>query len=180
MPYSFYSKIVLPIKRNLQDTPYDCGPASVLAILQTLGIDVDEQKLMSLGHCSRENGTSPDGLKKIFNHFKINFEEIFKADLNTIEESIRSLKLCLVAYQAWPIGSEKETLDSGHYSVIFGISPHHLWIADPAKHHTHKYAKWGARKMRKDLFLKDWIDKEDNKQILERWMITVPLYQKLA
>ena len=177
MSYSSYPKVILPVKRNIQDNNYDCGPASALIILQSIGIDANEAKLMEIGNCTREKGTSPEGIKMIFDYYKIEYEELLNASLDDLENNINNLKLCLVDYQAWTIGNEKATLNAGHYSVIFGFSPHYLWIADPYKHHTAKYDKWGARKMRKDLFVKDWLDTEDNIKINKHWMIAVPLSQ---
>ena len=48
MSYRMYSKVVLPIRINLQDTTYDCGPASLLIILESLGKDISEKMLMKL------------------------------------------------------------------------------------------------------------------------------------
>lgn len=52
---SFFHKVILPIKPNIQDTNYDCGAASLKIILNTLGIQVDEEKLMELTETTKDS-----------------------------------------------------------------------------------------------------------------------------
>lgn len=178
MTYAYYPKIILPVKRNLQDTPYDCGPASLKIILETLGIHISEERLMKLCKSTPEKGTSPEAMIDLFKKLKITFEVIEHATIELIEEKIRNLNLCIVDYQAWGDGgSEYRGLNTGHYSVVFGYNKTHLWIADPAKHRTGDYKKWGTRKMRKDFFAEHWMDKEGTETQTYRWMIAVPLVQ---
>lgn len=179
MACAYYPKIVLPVRRNLQDTSYDCGPASLKIILETLGVHVDEERLMKMGKTTPEEGTPPDKLIAILKEFGVKHEVIDHANLELIEQKIREINLLLVDYQSWGDGgSDYKGLNTGHYSVVFGFNKTHLWIADPAKHKTQDYKKWGARKMRKDMFLERWQDREEGGTKTYRWMIAVPLCQK--
>lgn len=178
MPCAYYSKVILPIRKNLQDNSYDCGPASLKIIMETLGIPIDEERLMKICQTSAEKGTQPNQLIAALKKFKIKHEVIEHASLELLERKIRGLNLCLVDFQAWGDGgADYKGLNTGHYSVVFGFNRTHIWLADPAKHKTKDYKKWGARKMRKDMFLERWLDKEDNGARTYRWMITVPLHQ---
>lgn len=178
MACAYYPKIILPIRKNLQDTVYDCGPASLKIIMETLGISVNEEKLMKICRTTPEAGTTPDQLITALKKFKIKHEVIDHASLEILEDKIRNLYLCLVDFQAWGEGgADYKGLNTGHYSVVFGFNKTHLWIADPAKHKTEDYKKWGARKMRKDMFVERWLDKEFDGTRTYRWMIAVPLCQ---
>lgn len=178
MAYAYYPKIILPVRRNLQDTTYDCGPACLKIILETLGIHLSEQRLMKLCRTTPNEGTNPQNMINLLKKLKIAFEVIDHADIDLIEEKIRNLNLCIVDYQAWGDGgSEYRGLDTGHYSVVFGYNKTHFWIADPAKHRTEDHKKWGTRKMRKDFFSEHWADKEEQGTQTYRWMIAVSLAQ---
>jgi len=147
-------------------------------ILETLGIRLSEKRLMHLCGTTPTKGTSPQAMIDLLKKLKVDFEVINHATMEMIEEKIRGLNLCIVDYQAWGRGgSEYRRLDTGHYSVVFGYNKTHLWIADPAKHRTEDYKKWGTRKMRKDFFAEHWADKEEQGTKTYRWMIAVPLLQ---
>ena len=178
MACAYYSKIILPIRKNLQDTVYDCGPASLKIIMETLGIFIDEEKLMRICKTTPEWGTEPENIIEALKKFGIKHEVLDHASIDLVEKKIRRLNLCLVDFQAWAGGgADYKGLTSGHYSVIFGFNKTHVWIADPAKHRTEDYKKWGARKMRKDIFLDHWLDKKLDGTKTYRWMIAVPLCQ---
>lgn len=180
MGYTYYPKVILPLRRNLQDTSYDCGPASLKIIFETLGIHIGEEKLMKMGKTTPEKGTSPEELINILNELAIKHVVVEHATIELIEQKIRQLNLCLVDYQAWgESGEEFKGLETGHYSVIFGFDKTHLWLADPAKHHTKKQKKWGARKVRKDLFATRWDDKEESGIVTHHWMVCIPMVQTL-
>lgn len=174
-----YHKVLLPVRLNLQDTVYDCGPASLKIILETLGLPLSEERLMRMGKTTPEKGTSPENLMRTLDDLGVKYEVFERANLEIMEEKINDLNLCLIDYQGWGEGgSDFEDLRTGHYSVVFGYSRHHLYVADPAKHHLKKQEKWGARRIRKDIFYKHWADKEEpGAEEVVRWMVTVPLTQ---
>lgn len=182
MPLTYYTKVVLPVRKNLQDVSYDCGPASLLIILSTLGIQITEKELMRRCKTNFRDGTTPEDMIAAFKEMKIAYQEYHPASIRLLQEQIRTLHLCMVDYQAWgDSGSQYKGLDTGHYSVVFGYNKTHLWIADPAKHKTKKQKKknWGARKVRKDVFNKHWADKETDGTKTSKWMVAVPLVQPI-
>lgn len=180
MSLKYYPKIILPVCLNIQDTTYGCGPASLKIIFDTLGIHLSEEKLMKMTKITPKGGTKPAELVKVLTELRIKHKEISHASIEMIEDKIRSLNLCLVDYQAWGEGgTDYKGLKTGHYSVVFGFDKIRLWIADPAKHHSEKQRKWGARKIRKDIFVQNWADKEVSGIETHHWLIAVPLVQTL-
>ncbi|MEK7599381.1 MAG: cysteine peptidase family C39 domain-containing protein, partial [Patescibacteria group bacterium] len=75
MPYDFYQNVILPVQRNLQDVKYDCGPASLEIILETLGRNVSEKTLMRIARTTPE-GTSPENIAHTFRKLKIKHQII--------------------------------------------------------------------------------------------------------
>lgn len=170
---------ILPVRLKIQEKPYSCGAASIKIILEMLGKEVSEGWLMRRCKTDPEEGTSAQLLKRALRKLKVKFEEFVPANLQDIEENIRSFKLCLVAYQAWARGgSELSAVEGGHYSIIFGFNETHFFIADPNKHKSRVHRAWGVRTMEKGLFRTRWRDKDSDKDgVLRRWLIAVPLAQ---
>ena len=178
MSHSLYPTVILPVRRNLQDTHYDCGPASLAIILETLGRHYTEETLMKWGHTTPQDGTTPEMLDHILNKIEVRHEIFPHASIGLVEQEIRNFNLCLIDYQAWADGgSEIEEVESGHYSVIFGFNETHFYLADPAKRHTKVDKEWGFRTIGKDLFAKRWYEQEENGEKTYHWMMSVPLVQ---
>ncbi len=179
MLHTSFESVILPVKRNLQDEKYDCGPASLKIILDTLGKEIDEEKLMEMGKTTPEDGTTPKALITTLNKLKVAHTVFERSSVTIVESAITNLNLCLIDYQSWgDNGKEYEKLETGHYSVIFGFNKTHFYIADPAKRHTEKCDEWGFRTIRKDLFEKHWKDVESNGKKTFHWMMSVPLFQE--
>ncbi len=179
MPYSNFDKVILPVRRNIQDNGYDCGPASLKIILETIGKSVDEKRLMGICNTNSKFGTNFKFLSKALDKLKVKHKVCRRASIKFIEEKIIDLNLCLIDYQAWGEGGKDyKNLKTGHYSVIFGFNKTNFYIADPNKKHTSKYEEWGFRTMNKKLFNNNWNDEEESKVAKHHWLITIPLSQK--
>lgn len=196
MPYSHYPTILLPVRRNIQDTPYDCGPAALKIILETLGIDVSEKTFMRLALTSASSGTEPPMLSRALKKLGVRHDIYPHGSIALIEQRINELCLCIVNYQAWANGgSTLSKLQNGHYSVIFGLNKTHFFLSDPSKKKTPHAAEWGFRTIKKSLLFKRWkykpdtrkkvlllkqrkynLDKKEENTVF-RWLITVPLAQ---
>jgi ABC-type bacteriocin/lantibiotic exporter with double-glycine peptidase domain len=173
MAHRFYPTIILPVKRKIQERLYDCGPSSLIIILETLGRTVSEKTLMRLARTNPETGTDTKDLSRTLQKLNVYHQVHYLADRDLIESSIRNLNLCIVNYQAWGKGGrDAKTLSAGHYSVIFGFNVTHFYLADPSKVQTKKRSTWGFRQIRKDLFEERWQGKDT-----KRWLLTVPLAQ---
>lgn len=177
MTYAPYHTVILPVRRNRQDEKYDCGPASLKIILETIHRPVSEKKLMDLGKTTPEDGTTPEQLINTLRYLSIPYHACRGEKLDHIENEIRNLRLVLVDYQSWgDSGEDFYNLDTGHYSVVFGFNDTHFFIADPSKTKTSGHGNWGFRTIRKDLFGERWVDKEADGTIQKHFMISVPIF----
>lgn len=176
-----HDTVTLPIIRCLQDKRYTCGPASLKIVLASLGVAMSESRLEELCKTTAQCGTRPQALSVALGQLGVAHDIVEPSSVSLLEESIRSLKLCIVDYQAWGRhGRDFHTMSTGHYSVAFGFQGDHFLLADPAKKTATTSASWGIRRMRKDLFEKRWRDRTRDGLETFRWMLRVPLFQSLA
>lgn len=180
MAYKYFDAIILPVRRNIQDTTYDCGPASLKIILETIDQDFSEESLIKICKATPEFGTNPQALDFALKKLEVRHETIERASIKIIENKIRKLNLCIINYQAWgKCGQHYKNLETGHFSVVFGFNSEHLYVADPHKNHTEKCNEWGFRTIHKKLLNERWKDKiPPNGDLTYHWMIAVPLVQK--
>ncbi|EKD53111.1 MAG: hypothetical protein ACD_61C00151G0004 [uncultured bacterium] len=165
--------LLVPVKPVRQENGYECGLASVMTILRTLGCKSRKDTVKRrLGTTSRR-GTHPERIKGLFREMDLNFREKHGASLHDLENRVKKQKLCLVVYQAW--GSQKyyDRMESGHYSVVFGVEKDYLWLADPyVRQQKSKYGK-GIRKIRKETFDGRWKDVDHKGVLYDHWMLAV-------
>ena len=174
MAYAHYHTVILPVRRNLQDTKYDCGPASLKIILETMGHHPSEETLMRIAGTTPEQGTHPTALHETLMTLGVRSHVHAHASVELVEEELRRCRLNVVDYQAWgDNGRDFQTLNTGHYSVIFGYTRTHFFVADPSKRGT---PLPGFRTIRKDLFVKRWADQGEDGPT-RHWLLTVPLVQ---
>jgi len=180
MAYKYFNTIILPVRRNIQDTAYDCGPASLKIILETIDREFSEENLIKICKTTPKFGTNPQALEFALKKLEVKHETIQRASIKIVENKIRKLNLCVINYQAWgKCGQDYKNLETGHYSVIFGFNHEHLYIADPHKNHTEKHNEWGFRTIDKKLLCERWKDKFlSNGETTYHWMIAVPIVQK--
>lgn len=180
MAYKYFDTIILPVRRNIQDTDYDCGPASLKIVLETIDRNISEETLIKICKTISCFGTKPWALSSALKKLEVKHETIERASVKIMEDKIRKLNLCIINYQAWgECGQHYKNLETGHFSVVFGFNPEHLYIADPHKNHTEKCNEWGFRTMHKKLLSERWKDKiPPNEELTYHWMIAVPLVQK--
>ncbi len=179
MAYSYYHTIILPVRRNIQDTNYDCGPASLKIVLETLGRSINEESLMKICKTKPQIGTNPSMLSEVLKKLEIEHKIYLHATIELIEEKIRELNFCVINYQAWgENGEQYKNLETGHYSVVFGFNKNHLFVADPSKKHTNKQSEWGFRTIHKKLLNERWEDKIPEGPYTFHWMMKIPLVQK--
>ncbi len=165
--------LFVPVKPTRQQNGYECGLASVMTILRTLGNTPRKETLKRKLGTTRRHGTHPERIKDFFDDMDLNFKEKHGASLSDLEKKVKNHKLCLVVYQAW--GSQKyyDRLECGHYSVVFGVEKDFLWLADPnVKQAKTRYGK-GIRKIKKTTFEGRWKDMDHKGKIYDHWMLSV-------
>lgn len=164
---------LLPIRPYTQKTNYECGLACVQTILSSKGISVDRLRLKKALGTSKNVGTIPKKIKKVVRGLGIKAKERFEQNILDIEKEIRRGKLCLVAYQAWGDKKYFETLQSGHYSVVFGYEKDYLWLMDPNVRGGRVKYKKGIRKISKKVFLARWKDEDAEQKLYNRWYLAI-------
>jgi ABC-type bacteriocin/lantibiotic exporter with double-glycine peptidase domain len=165
--------LLVPVKPSRQENGYECGLSSVMTILNSLGMKQRKDSLKKKLGTSSKKGTHPEKIKGFFNDMELKFRETRGATLHDLENRLKKQKLCLVVYQAW--GSQKyyDRLESGHYSVVFGIEEEYLWLADPyVKGGKTRYGK-GVRKIKKTTFEGRWKDVDHKGKVYDHWMLAV-------
>jgi predicted double-glycine peptidase len=161
--------LVLPVKPVVQVNKYECGVACVQTILGTRGIKSNRLVLKRYMGTNKKYGTLGGDIKDLLEFRGLSVHEKFGANLADIEAELTLGRLCLVAYQAY--GSKKyyKKLQSGHYSVVFGIEGDYLWLADPFVKGKRVRYKRGIRKIRKEVFESRWVDADG----LDHWYLAV-------
>lgn len=155
-----------------QSSDYDCGSASVRSIFASLtGVIIEEEAMKERLHVTKERGTNTQEIKKFFEEEKLRVIEREHATIDQIERDIRDGMLCLVVYQAWGTEEEYAKLESGHYSVIYGVDGTTIDLIDPSVHEDGGLGV-GRRKMEVHEFEKNWTDKDENK-VYDRWCLSV-------
>lgn len=124
-----------------QDRPYNCG---IFAARYLLKIKDSPRYLEKLAGTTEKEGTSHDGMKKIFKHFKIHYLS-GEADLGLV----KGLLPAIVNYQAW---------GDGHYGVVLTIGDKvALW--DPGDGKIRKFTisefkkRWFSKRYGKNWFI---------------------------
>lgn len=165
--------LVLPVKPVIQPNSYECGVACTQTILRTLGIKSNRLSLKRALGTTRADGTNPKKIKEVLKSFGLKLKERSGASVKDVERELSRGRLCLVAYQAW--GAEKyfETLQSGHYSVIFGLEDGYLWLADPVIKGKRVRYRRGVRKIKRELFEKRWKDEDANRVVYDHWYLAI-------
>lgn len=161
--------LLLPVKPVIQMNGYECGVACVQTILGTRGLRSNRLSLKKSLHTNPRYGTLSHRIKNLFKSHGLRAKEKFGANLSDIGAELSKGRLCLVAYQAWGAKKYYKKLQSGHYSVVFGIEADYLWLADPfVKGERVRYRR-GVRKIRKAVFEGRWMDADG----LDHWMLAV-------
>lgn len=164
----------LPVNPVLQEFNYDCGKAAVKTLLKTLGIDVEEQKLQDILKTDEVAGTHPTRIIEALESLGLEFVEKIGATVADIEEKIIEGFYCLVVYQAWGTPEDHATLESGHYSLAYGVSDDDIHLADPAVTVDDELGMGdGLRAIPKEDFNRDWIDQDLEGNLFDHWMVAV-------
>lgn len=161
--------LLVPVKPVIQMNGYECGVACVQTILGTRGLKSNRLSLKKKLGTNRNYGTLSGNIKSLLKDHGLKTRERFEAKIEDIEAELGKGKLCLVAYQAWGEKKYYAKLQSGHYSVVFGIEEDYLWLADPFVKGDRVRYRVGVRKIRRSTFETRWMDADG----LDHWMLAV-------
>jgi len=165
--------VVLPIRPYTQVNNYECGLACTQSLLDYAGHSASRLRLKKTLGTKRDIGTPPIAIKRSLKLKDVRFREKQNSTIKELERQIDMGRVALVAYQAW--GSKKyfETLQSGHYSVVFGYKKDYLWLMDPNVRGGRIRYRKGVRKIKKEAFLSRWKDEDYKKKVFDRWFLSV-------
>jgi ABC-type bacteriocin/lantibiotic exporter with double-glycine peptidase domain len=156
-----------------QKSVFDCGVAMVRAIYASLvGVVLDEKSLRDKLGSKMEHGTRVEDIKKFFADKGLAMTETENTSIEDIKRGLGEGKLCLVVYQAWGTEKEYSELESGHYSVIYGVDEEDVYLLDPSIHKDDGLGL-GRRKLSLERFLANWKDKDDADRLYTRWCLAV-------
>ena len=130
-------RTLLDIADVRQATPYTCGVASSLAILNYYGIETREDSLAELFGTTEESGTSPQQIVAGFASFGL--EAILKVDtsLEDLSANLRDGIPTMVAVQAWldpyPAVDWSANWEDGHWVIVIGMDDRNIYFEDPSQ-----------------------------------------------
>jgi ABC-type bacteriocin/lantibiotic exporter with double-glycine peptidase domain len=158
-----------------QTSVYDCGAAAVRSIYASLtGIVLDDKSLKDKLKVDKIQGTRSEEIKKFFEEKKLVVTEAENFSIDDIKKELGQERLCLVVYQAWGTEKEYEELESGHYSVIYGVDDEDVYLLDPSIHKDDGLGL-GKRKLSLERFSANWRDKDEDGRVYTKWCLSVGL-----
>lgn len=168
-------KRVVKIEPVIQKFNYDCGGAAVSNLLLMLGRgEVLKTDLYQRLDVDPVNGTRINNIKKLLNEEGVEYFEASGAGISDLEAALSVEYVCLVCYQAWGTEEEMDTLESGHYSVVFDVDEKNVWFIDPSVLKEDEVGEGiGVIFRTREDFDKRWRDKGIEGEIYDHWMLAV-------
>ncbi len=119
-----------------QSTEYSCGAASLQAVLHHWGIDLDENRLMSLLHTSPETGTYVGDIVRVSRILGLKAELHENITLSELHDALNRGESVIVCGQAWRSREDsdrsvQEDWEDGHYVVVLGMDERYIYYQDP-------------------------------------------------
>jgi len=120
------------------------------------------------------NGTRIKNIKKLLDEEGVEYFEASGAGISDLEAALSVGYVCLVCYQAWGTEEEMDTLESGHYSVVFDVDEKSVWFIDPSVLKEDEVGEGiGVIFRTREDFDKRWRDKGVEGEIYDHWMLAV-------
>ena len=168
-------KRVVRIEPVIQKFNYDCGGAAVSNLLLMLGRgEVLKTELYQRLEVDPVNGTRIKNIKKLLDEEGVEYFEASGAGISDLEAALSVGYVCLVCYQAWGTEEEMDTLESGHYSVVFDVDEKSVWFIDPSVLKEDEVGEGiGVIFRTREDFDKRWRDKGVEGEIYDHWMLAV-------
>lgn len=140
---------------------FDCGASALASILTYYGIDVREDKLMSLAETSKD-GTGLAGIAKVLEYYGLEFQ-MGSISTEELKLFINEGYPVLITLQAYKISDlpYTECWDDGHYVVAIGYDERNIYFEDPS---SYKRTKLSFVEL-----VERWHDIESNGTKLIQW-----------
>lgn len=164
----------LPVLPFRQEFDYDCGKATVKTLLGSMGVSLNDSVLQDMLGTNRKTGTHPSRIVNTLKNLGLSFKEVVGAKISDLEELLTNNYYCLVVYQAWGSENEHKKLESGHYSLAYGVDGEVVHLADPLAEESDGYGLGdGLRYLKKEEFDKDWVDEDWDGNRYDHWMLAI-------
>jgi len=128
--------VMLKIADVRQATPYTCGVACALAILDYYGIDEREDRLASQFGATEEAGTSPGALIRGFASHGLTAVLKEQTTLDDLRRNLEQKIPTMVAVQAWleayPAPDWSRHWEAGHWLIVIGMDEQKIYFEDPS------------------------------------------------
>jgi len=113
---------------------YDCGAVAIQGVLAYYGFDVEEEEIMKIAKTNNKTGTSPNGLKKVAEKFRLKYSD-GKMSISDLKKNIRKkIPVIILIEDIWSAKNLKnydENKDFGHYVVPIGFDKERIFFEDP-------------------------------------------------
>lgn len=120
----------------VQDVPFTCGATAVRSVLAYWGDDLPEDTLIAVLNTTEEYGTPPRNI--INGSLSLGYSAQVRTDLSLtdLETLVRAGMPVIVGIEDHRNQStvlfEEQGRNYGHYVVVIGFDPGHVWLEDPA------------------------------------------------
>lgn len=149
-----------------QSHNYDCGPAALFSILSHFGIkNVNYKKLVKQCKTTKDYGTLTENLVKAAKLYNLKVKQHEKMTIKELQDITNKKIPVIASIQSWGNEKSKNNIESGHYVIVTKVDKEYVHFYDPY------YQSKDKRKMKKDEFMKDWID-ENNGKIIHQFGIS--------
>ncbi len=121
---------------ELQQHEYDCGPATVKAVLSIVGIRASKKTISKIAKTTKADGTDSAGILSCLEYYKLNFSVKQSPDKEKAFSFITQASIAIICTQNW-----------SHWAVKIGQFKDRILIFDPES---------GVIPMSKRELLKEW------------------------
>jgi predicted double-glycine peptidase len=123
----------VPLVRQIAD--YDCGAASLAAVLYYFRVfDGREPQLFRALHISTKDGVEPARIAEVARQHGLRAELRRDATVDELRAALSRREPVILDLQAWPERTRdwRSDWDDGHYVVLVGADAQFLYVMDPS------------------------------------------------
>jgi len=157
-----------PVIHEQQTNDYNCGPAALKAVENTMGVGHPDQKSYQVeSGADSDNGTPITSLEQTAAGHGLQVNSQGQMDLNQLQKSVQAGKPVIVAVQLdGEGGGPASAWNSGHYVVVTGIDNGQITFMDPSSESPER--SWPIEE-----FVKRWHDHDHKGQVYNQWGMTL-------
>lgn len=157
-----------PVIHERQTNDYNCGPAALKAVENTMGVGPSDQKSYQVeSGTDSDKGTPITNLEQTAAGHGLQVNSQGQMDLAQLQQSVQAGKPVIVAVQLDGEGGGPDSgWEAGHYVVVTGINNGQVTFMDPSSESPER--SWPIEE-----FVKRWHDHDHKGQIYNQWGMTL-------